>query len=132
MNYNYIYYPVKSEVTGKNWLNNNLLANHSNAYSNSELDMFQQVKDQYNQNDYGGTHKVYKNIFDATNNLDNDLYVNFKKIKEINSQLNLDEICPIGWRIPTKNELEYELKNIDSTSDTLKFTTLRQECPLIN
>lgn len=143
----YIYYPVMSPTTGMYWLNNNLGSNYSNVLLDDwSKNPFQQAKSIVDKNAYGNLfqwgrisdghelrarfekdgftytksdnpkHKLHiisnDHPYDWRENEDNSLW---------NSE-NINNICPIGWKVPTKEEFLKEFDNNYLNDNFLKLT----------
>ncbi len=147
--HNFIYYPIISPITGKIWLNNNLGAEYSNVNNSSWTNNpFQQAKSIKDINAYGSLFQwgrkgdghefrssqiiPFENINAISDNPDHNFYITSNKYpydwrtNENNALWNNDSInnvCPQGWRLPSKSELENEFKkNLITNNNHLKLT----------
>lgn len=147
-NQKYIYYPIMSPITGKYWLNNNLGSYYSNIISDDwKRNPFQQAKSSTDRNAYGNLfqwgrksdgHELrgkfeYKDFTDLkSDNPNHKLYIvsnNYPYDWRENGNNELWEnsksennVCPIGWRIPTKKEFLDEFINNSIENNYLKLT----------
>lgn len=147
-NQKYIYYPIVSPLTGKIWLNNNLGSNYSNINNvNWNKNPFQQAKSILDEDAYGNLfqwgrksdgHELrinYNNIKYTNSKSDNpnhqlqiisNSYPYDWRINEDNSlwkdTKNFNNVCPEGWRVPTKKELFDEIKDNSIEDNYLKLT----------
>lgn len=137
--HNFIYYPIQSTTTGRWWLNNNLGADYSNIIYWKENPL-QQAENIFDEKAYGNLFQwgrnadghEFRNGVEQTNiksdNPDNNLYIISTKFPfdwRINQNDNLwneNNVCPNGWRLPSKIEFEDELKDSSNIYDNLKLT----------
>lgn len=147
-NQKYIYYPIMSPITGKYWLNNNLGSYYSNIINDYwKKNPFQQAKSITDKDAYGNLfqwgrksdgHEIrgkfeYNGFTDLkSDNPKHKLHIvssNYPydwREKEDNSlwQENKENnnVCPIGWRVPTKKEFLDEFINSSVENNHLKLT----------
>lgn len=146
LSHKFIYYPIISSITGRTWLNNNLGAEYSNTnnsfWANNPLQQSKSIRDV---NAYGSLfqwgrkadgHEFRNNqifSFEEINNTPNhnshispNKYPYDWRILEDNNLWNnnsINNICPDGWRLPSKLEIENEFKrNLIFDNNHLKLT----------
>lgn len=146
--HNFIYYPIISPITGRIWLNNNLGAEYSNVNNFSWANNpFQQAKSIKDINAYGSLFQwgrkadghefrnskiiSFGNIDVISDNPDHNFYIasnkypydwRTKENDDLWNNTSINNICPQGWRLPSKSELENEFKKNLISNNHLKLT----------